>query len=101
MRKPAFAYAKTKTQISFAVTTKLISLTSLCFRCIDSTIPLLHKSEISSLQSSSVVVQPGLCQIWSESPKTGLLTTRLNYTCGLKTFFMLYSTEHQLETADI
>ena len=25
MRKPAFAYAKTKTQISFAVTAKLIS----------------------------------------------------------------------------
>ena len=31
----------------------------LCFRYIDSTIPLLHKSEISSLQPSSVAVQPG------------------------------------------
>ena len=34
----------------------------LCFRYIDSTIPLLSKSKISSLWPSSVVVQPGLCQ---------------------------------------
>ena len=33
----------------------------LCFRYIDSTIPLL----------------PGLCQTWSETPKTCFLTTRL------------------------
>ena len=34
----------------------------LCFRYIDSTIPLLSKSEISSLYPSSVAVQPGLCR---------------------------------------
>ena len=39
--------------------------------------PLLPKSEISRLQPSSVVVQPGLCGTWSETPKTGFLTTRL------------------------
>ena len=49
----------------------------LCFRYTDSTIPLLLKSEISSLQPFSVVVQPGLCRTWSETPKTGFLTTRL------------------------
>ena len=49
----------------------------LCFRYIDSTIPLLTKYEISSLQPSCVAVQPGLCGTWSETPKTGLLTTRL------------------------
>ena len=49
----------------------------LCFHYTDSAIPLLPKSEISSLQPSSVVVQPGLCRTWSESPKTGFLTTRL------------------------
>ena len=49
----------------------------LCFRYTDSTVPLLHKSEISSLYPSSVAVQPGLCQIWSETPKTGFLITRL------------------------
>ena len=49
----------------------------LCFRFTDSTIPLLPKSEISSLLAFSVVVQPGLCQTWSETPKTGFLRTRL------------------------
>ena len=39
----------------------------LCFRCTDSTIPLLPKFEISSLQLSSVVVQHSFCGIWSET----------------------------------
>ena len=34
----------------------------LCFRYLDRTIPLLPKSEISSLQPSSVTVQPSLNQ---------------------------------------
>ena len=33
----------------------------LCFRYLDSTIPLVPKYEISSLWPSSVAVQPGLC----------------------------------------
>ena len=49
----------------------------LCFRYTDSTIPLLSKSEISSLMPSSVAVQTGLCLTRSETPKTGFLTTRL------------------------
>ena len=49
----------------------------LCFRYTDSTIPLLHKSEISSLGSSYVAVQPGLCRAWYKTPNTGFLTTRL------------------------
>ena len=51
----------------------------LCFRYIDSTIPLLSKSEISSLEPSSVTAQPSLCRTWTETPKTGFLTTRLKY----------------------
>ena len=39
----------------------------LCFRYIDSTIPLLSKSEISSLKPSSGAVQPGLCRTRSET----------------------------------
>ena len=39
----------------------------LSFRYINSTIPLLSKSEISSLLPSSVAVQPGLCQTRSET----------------------------------
>ena len=49
----------------------------LCFRNTDSTTPLLPKSKISSLWPFSVVVQPGLCGTWSETPKTGFLRTRL------------------------
>ena len=49
----------------------------LCFRYINSAIPLLSKSEISSLLPSSVAVQPGMCRTWSETPKTDFLTTRL------------------------
>ena len=52
----------------------------LCFRYMDSTIPLLSESEITSLCASSVAVQPGLCQTWSETPKTGFLRTRLKYS---------------------
>ena len=51
----------------------------LCFRYMDSTIPLLSKSEISILQPSSVAVQPGLCRTWSETLKTGFLTSRLKW----------------------
>ena len=50
----------------------------LCFRYTDSTIPLLPKSEISSLYPSSVAVQPGLCRTWTDTLKTGFLRTRLN-----------------------
>ena len=49
----------------------------LCFPYTDSTIPLLPKSEISSLLPSSATVQPGLYQTWSETPKTGILTMKL------------------------
>ena len=38
----------------------------LCFFYMDSTIPLLSKSKISSLFPSSETVQAGLCQTWSE-----------------------------------
>ena len=51
----------------------------LCFRYIDRTIPLLSKYEISCLYPSSVAVQPGFCWTWSETAKTGFLTTRLIY----------------------
>ena len=38
----------------------------LCFRHMDSTIPLPSKSKISSLEPSSVTVQPSLCRTRSE-----------------------------------
>ena len=47
------------------------------FRYMDSTIPLLLKSEISSFQLFSKLVQAGLCRTWSETLKTGFLASRL------------------------
>ena len=39
----------------------------LCFHYIDGKIPLLSKSEISSLKPSSVAVESGLCRTRSET----------------------------------
>ena len=39
----------------------------LCFLYMDSTIPLLLKSEISSFYQSSVAAQPGLCRTCSKT----------------------------------
>ena len=51
----------------------------LCFRYTDSTIPLLSKSKISSLYPSSVTVQSGLCQTWSEPQIVGFLMHSSNF----------------------
>ena len=39
----------------------------ICFRYMDSTIPLLHKSEISSFKPAYVLVQADLCRTCSET----------------------------------
>ena len=49
----------------------------LCFRYSHSTIPLLLKSEISSLWLFSVLVQVGLCRTWSETQIVGFVTHSL------------------------
>ena len=65
----------------------------LCFRYTASSIPLLPKSEISSLWPSSVAVQPGLYQTWSETPKTGFLGTRLKLSQSSSNTHLIYSSE--------
>ena len=67
MRKPAFAYAETKAQISCAADQ------GLCFRYTDNTIPLLPLSEILSPKPYS----GGTGGFVSEMPKRGFLTMRL------------------------
>ena len=57
----------------------------LCFRYSDSTIPLLLKSEISSFQLFSVLVQAGLCRTCSETtllvfPRGGSFTVESYHT---------------------
>ena len=80
MRKTAFCICKNKDTDQLRGNRKADQ--RLCFRYSDSSIPLLPKSEISSLWPSSVAVQPGLCRTWSETPKTGFLTTRLKLPRG-------------------
>ena len=75
VRKPAFCICENKDADQLRGNREADQ--RLCFRYTDSTIPLLPKYEISSLYPSSVAVQPGLCGTWSETPKTGFLTTRL------------------------
>ena len=75
MRKPALCICENKDADQLRGNRE--SDQHLCFRSMDSTISLLPKYEISSLQPSSVAVQPGLFGTWSETTKTGFLTTRL------------------------
>ena len=77
LRKPAFCICENKDSDQLRGNREADQ--HLCFRFIDSTIPLLPKSEISNLWPSSVAVQPGLCGTWSETPKTGFLRTRLKW----------------------
>ena len=71
MRKPTFCICENKDADQLRGNPEADQ--RLYFRYIDSTIPLLSKSEISSLYPSSVAVHPGLCRTWSETPKTGFL----------------------------
>ena len=75
MRKPTFCICKNKGSDQLRGNRQADQL--LCFHNMDSTIPLLSKSEIPSLYPSSVAVQHGLCGTWSETPKTCFLTSRL------------------------
>ena len=61
-------YAKTNAQINCAV------ILCLCLYTIHSIMPLLnYEFEISSFKLFSVVIQPGLCQTWSEIQINGFL----------------------------
>ena len=75
MRKPVFCICENKDTDQLRGNREADQ--RLCFRHMDSAIPLLSKSEISSLYPSSVAVQPGLCATWSQTPKTGFLTSKI------------------------
>ena len=99
MRKPSFCICQNKDADQLRGNREADQ--RLCFRYTDSTIPLLSKSEISSLMASSVVVEPGLCWTWSETPKTGFLTTRLilgrDVIKTLQTKYLPYSTVYKIQ----
>ena len=73
------AYTKTKTQINFAVTAKLISAFVFATRKVQSLYFLYTKCQASS----HLVWLYGLVcvLVWSETPKTDFLTTRFNILC--------------------
>ena len=92
MRKPAFYICENKD--ADQLHSNCAADQRFCFRYMDSVIPLLSKSEISSLKPSSVAVQPGLCRTWSETQRPGFLTTRLKCTflhLILIFFFLIFS----------
>ena len=72
MRKLAFSICENKGAFQLRGDRKADQ--RLCFSHTDSTILLRPQSLISSLWQSSVAEQPGLCQTWLETPKTGFLT---------------------------
>ena len=75
MRKPVYAICVQQRRRSVCASAQ--SDQRLCFRFLDSIIPLLSISEIPSLYLASVAEQAGLSLSWSQTPKTGFLLTRL------------------------
>ena len=65
MRKPTFCICENKDADQLRGNREADQ--RLCFRYIDGTIPLISKSESSSLKPCSVAVQPGLCRTRSET----------------------------------
>ena len=70
-----YAYANNKGADQPAHPRSLIS--AFVVRFLDSIIPLVSLSEISRLSLASEAEQAGLSPIWSQTPKTGFLVTRL------------------------
>ena len=71
----------------------------LCFRYMDSTLSLLIKSEISSFYAASGTVHVGLCQTWSETPKTGFLASRLIFYCNTSAYPKVSNFFFQIENS--
>ena len=68
MRKPVYAICEQQNADQPAHQRSLIS--AFVVRCLDSIIPLVSISKISSLYLASLAVQDGLCLTWSQTPKT-------------------------------
>ena len=84
MRKPDFRLRKNKGADQLC--SNCTADQRLSFRYTDRTIPPLLKPKISCMYHSSITVQAGLSQTWSETPKTGFLASRLicvQYLYGL------------------
>ena len=67
MRKPVFAICEQPCRL----------ICAFVVRCLDTIIPLVSISKISSLYLASVAAQASLSLTWSQTPKTGFLVMRL------------------------
>ena len=76
MRKPVLPYANNKDADQPAHPRSLIGV--FVIRSLDSIMPLVSISEISSLYLASAAEQAGLSLTLSQAPKTGFLLTGLN-----------------------
>ena len=86
MRKTCFSHMwTTKAKISLRI--PAVWSAPVCY--LDSIIPLVSISKISSLQLASVAVQASLSLPWSQTPKTGFLVTRLIWTHGNQSFDLI------------
>ena len=96
MRKPAFCIWENKDADQLCG--NRAAGQRLCFRYIDSTI---FQSQISSLDPSSVVVEPGLCWTWSETQKTDFLMMQLKLNHAKFTYLSQPLLLHVLRLAEI
>ena len=75
MTKPVFAICEQKRCRSACAFTQ--SDQRLVVHCLDNIIPLVSTSKISNLYLASLAAQAHLCLTWSQTPRTGILMTRL------------------------
>ena len=73
--KTAFCICENKA--TDQLSSKWVADLPLYFHYMGSTIPLLSKSKISSLNPSSAALKSSLCPTWLEIPKTGFLLMQL------------------------
>ena len=92
-----FPYANNKGADQPAHLRSLIS--AFVVHCLDSIIPQVSISEISSLYLASLAAQAGLCLTWLQTPKTGFLVTRLMLSCTF--IFCRWFRKHYLTDREI
>ena len=81
MRKPDFCICENKDADQLRGNREADQRLCFCYMYMDSTIPLLPKSEISSLYLSSMAVQPGLCWTPGREPQRLVFSRRGSYIC--------------------
>ena len=59
-------------RVSIGIKNSRSLISAFVVRCLDSIIPLVSISEISSLCLASVAAQVGLCLTWLQTPKAGM-----------------------------